>query len=129
MSAVTLRTPGGEPAAHPAGSPSDVPFVAQLRSRPGTLRLGTGTEPVITVRVQMPEVWDTLRVQAPGDTAVSLLKLRALESLVPDAAHPEDYVVKLRGFEVLDESLSLTGAGARDGSIFLIHNRRRRPVR
>lgn len=119
----------GEPAAHAAGAVSSTPFVAQLRSRPGALRLGTGTEPVITVRVQMPEVWDTLRVDAPADTPVSILKLRALELLVPDAAHAEDYVVKLRGFEVLDESLPLTGAGARDGSIFLVHGRRRRPVR
>lgn len=129
MSAVAPLTPRGEPAGHPAGTPASVPFVAQLRSRPGTLRLGTGTEPVITVRVQMPEVWDTLRVEAPADTAISMLKLRTLEVLVPDAAHPEDYMVKLRGFEVLDESLSLTGAGARNGSIFLVHNRRRRPVR
>lgn len=129
MSAVAPATPGGEPAAHPAGAPSSVPFVVQLRSRPGTLRLGTGTEPVITVRVQMTEVWDTLRVEAPADTPVAMLKRRALELLVPDAAHPEDYVVKLRGFEVLDESLSLADAGARDGSIFLIHSRRRRPVR
>ena len=128
MSAIAPVT-RGEPAAHAAGAAAAVPFVTQLRSRPGTLRLGTGTEPVITLRVQMLEVWDTLRVGAPGDTPVSMLKLRALELLVPDAAYPEDYVVKLRGFEVLDESLSLTGAGAGDGSIFLIHNRRRRPVR
>ncbi|HSA56002.1 MAG TPA: EsaB/YukD family protein [Gemmatimonadaceae bacterium] len=105
------------------------PFVTELRSRPGTVRLGTGTEPVITVRVQMPEVWDTVRVEAPADTAVATLKHRALELLVPDAAHPEDYVTKLRGFEVLDESQSLAAAGARDGSIFLVHGRRRRPVR
>lgn len=120
MSAVTPVAPGES---------TPAPFVAQLRSRPGALRLGTGTEPVITVRVQMPEVWDTVRVEAPADTPVAMLKLHALERLVPDAAHPEDYVVKLRGFEVLDESLPLTGAGARDGSIFLVHGRRRRPVR
>jgi hypothetical protein len=35
----------------------------------------------------------------------------------------------LRGFEVLDEDLPLTGAGASDGSIFLLTSRRRRPVR
>ena len=38
------------------------PFVAQLRSRPGVLRVGAAGEPTITVRVQMPEVWDVVRV-------------------------------------------------------------------
>lgn len=106
-----------------------VPFVAQIRSRPGVIRLGTGTEPVITVRVQVPEVWDTVRIDAPPDTAVAVVKDRALETLIPDEPHPEDYVIKLRGIEVLDESLSLAAAGAVNGSIFLVTSRRRRPVR
>jgi hypothetical protein len=42
---------------------------------------------------------------------------------------PEEFVMKLRGWEVLDESASLTDAGAIDGSIFLLTYRRRRPVR
>jgi hypothetical protein len=105
------------------------PFVAQLRSRPGTLRLGTGSEPVITVRVQVPEVWDTVRVEAPDDTPVATVKQRTLELLMPDAEHPEDYVVKLRGIEVLDESVPLAAAGAGNGAILLVTSRRRRPVR
>jgi hypothetical protein len=40
-----------------------------------------------------------------------------------------EYVIKLRGFEVLDENVSLADAGARNGSIFLLTHRRRRPVR
>jgi hypothetical protein len=43
-----------------------VPFVAQLRARPDVIRLGTGAEPVITVRVQSAETWDTVRVEAPA---------------------------------------------------------------
>jgi hypothetical protein len=107
---------------------SAVPFVAQLRARPGTIRLGTPGAPVITVRVQVPEASDTVRIDAPPDTAVLTLKQRALEALVATPDAPE-WVVKLHGFEVLDESASLATAGAVNGSTFLVTSRRRRPVR
>lgn len=105
-----------------------VPFVAQLRSRPEAIRLGTTTDPVITVRVQVPEVWDTVRVDAPPDTSVLALKEIALETLMPRAQSAE-YVSKLRGFEVLDETASLSAAGLVNGSTLLVTSRRRRPVR
>lgn len=107
-----------------------VPFTAQLRSRPGALRLGTENEPVITLRVQVPEVWDTIRVDAPPDTPVAVVKERALQALMPDeSGQHAEYVMKLAGWEVLDERVSLTDAGASQGSIFLLTGRRRRPVR
>ena len=61
-------------------------------------------------------------------SSVSEVKRAALNALSPedDAA---DYVIKLRGFEVLDENVTLADAGARNGSIFLLTHRRRRPVR
>jgi hypothetical protein len=106
------------------------PFVAQLRARPGTIRLGTPDEPVITVRVQVPEVWDTVRIDAPNHTPVATVRDRAIAALLDGApADPADYVVKLRGVEVLDESLSLADAGAENGSTLLVTSRRRRPVR
>lgn len=106
------------------------PFTTTLRSRPDEIRLGTGDEPVITLRVQIPEVWDTIRVVAPADTPVAVVKMRALGAMMPDeVANLVDYVMKLAGWEVLDEDVSLAEAGARDGSIFLLTNRRRRPVR
>jgi len=106
------------------------PFTTQLRSRPEGIRLGTGNEPVITLRVQIPEVWDTIRVDAPADTAVSVVKERALQALMPDeAVNHADFVMKLAGWEVLDEQVALSEAGARNGSIFLLTSRRRRPVR
>ena len=104
------------------------PFVAQLRSRPEVIRLGTTGEPVITVRVQVPEVWDTVRIDASPDTPVLVLKERALETLMP-GAEPVEYVTKLRGFEVLDETASLSAAGVVTGSTLLVTSRRRRPVR
>jgi hypothetical protein len=38
-------------------------------------------------------------------------------------------VVKLGGFEIMDERVSLQSAGVLDGSTLLIMARRRRPVR
>ncbi len=104
------------------------PFVAQLRARPEAIRLGTAGEPVITVRVQVPEVWDTVRIDAPPETPVLVLKRHALETLMP-GAEPAEYVTKLRGFEVLDETASLSSAGVLNGSTLLVTSRRRRPVR
>jgi hypothetical protein len=106
-----------------------VPFVASIRSRPEVVRLGTHDAPVITVRVHMPEVWDTLRIDAPPGTPVADIKSAALEQFTTGAANQSAYVVKLRGIEVLNESLSISAAGARNGSTFLITNRHRRPVR
>jgi hypothetical protein len=108
---------------------ASTPFVAQLRARPETIRLGTAGEPVITLRVQVPEVWDTVRIDAPPTTPVLVLKQRALETLLP-GVEPAEFVTKLRGFEVLDESASLSAAGVVSGSTLLVvTSRRRRPVR
>jgi hypothetical protein len=104
------------------------PFVAQLRSRPGTVRLGPPDAKTMSVRVEVPEVWDVVRIDAPPSETVLAVKIAALEVLMPGRDH-RAFVIKLRGFEVLDESLSLEGAGATDGSIFLLAYRRRRPVR
>jgi len=106
------------------------PFTAQIRSRPDGIRLGTGNEPLITLRVQVPEVWDTIRIDAPAETPVSVVKARALEALMPDALPQlEHFVMKFAGWEVLDERVSLADAGATHGSIFLLTSRRRHPVR
>ena len=107
---------------------SSTPFVAQLRARPETIRLGTEGDPVITVRVQVPETWDTVRIDVPPLTPVLTVKRRALETLAPGADAIE-WVTKLRGFEVLDETVSLSAAGVINGSTLLVTNRRRRPVR
>lgn len=104
------------------------PFVSQLRARPEAIRLGTAGSPVITIRVQVPEVWDTVRVDVPPDTPVLTVKERALEVLMAGADQAE-YVTKLRGWEVLDESASLEAAGVGNGSTLLVTSRRRRPVR
>jgi hypothetical protein len=105
------------------------PFVGSLRSRPQTIRLAPDGAPTITVRVQMPEAWDAVRFAVASTEPVINLKRRALEALSPGSKAPDEFVLKLRGWEVLDEMASLTDIGVADGSILLLTNRRKRPVR
>jgi hypothetical protein len=106
------------------------PFTAQLRARPGEIRLGADDAATRwTVRVQVPEVWDVVKLSVPPGEPVLSVKVRALQALVPDAAAPDAFVLKLHGIEVLDERAPLDATGATDGSIFLLTYRRRRPVK
>lgn len=109
------------------------PFVVQLRSRPGVSVLpAAGDESergTLHLRVEMPEVWDVARVDASPDEPVLAVKVHALAVLYPRARSHDEFVIKLRGMEIFDESVSLADAGARDGSTFLLTHRRRRPVR
>ena len=105
-------------------------FVAHVRARPETVRLAPEGAPTIAVRVEMPEVWDVVRFAvSPAEPTINL-KRRALEELAPDMGeHHEDFVFKLRGWEVLDENAPLAEVGVVDGSILLLTHRRKRPVR
>jgi len=105
------------------------PFVTQLRARGTALQLASAGEATITVRVEMPEVWDTVKAVVSPSQSVSALKTAALAALYPTGEAAGDFVLKHQGWEVLDESVPLGTAGAVDGSIFLLTHRRRRPVR
>ena len=105
------------------------PFVTQLRTRGDVIQMASAGAASVTVRVEMPEVWDVVRVAVPLSESVLALKLRALAALHPTGEPADAFVMKLRGFEVLDESTTLGSVGAVDGSIFLLTHRRRRPVR
>ena len=105
------------------------PFVTQLRSRPSMIRLAAPGADTITIRVEMPEVWDVVAIAVSPVEPVINVKTRALEALFPDAQLHTDFVVKLHGWEILDETASLADAGVIDGSILLLTFRRRRAVR
>jgi hypothetical protein len=105
------------------------PFVTTLRARAATIQLAIEGAATITIRVEMPEVWDVVRIVADPVQPILAVKARALEALFPEADTHADFVLKLRGWEILDESASLTDAGVVDGSILLLTHRRRRPVR
>jgi hypothetical protein len=105
------------------------PFVASLRtSKNAPILIGTPDGKALSIRVEVPERWDVVLLSTAPRTSVSDVKRAALRAVSPDD-DVSDYVIKLRGFEVLDENVSLTDAGACDGSIFLLTHRRRRPVR
>ncbi|MCC7001910.1 MAG: hypothetical protein IT357_07120 [Gemmatimonadaceae bacterium] len=100
-----------------------------LRARPGVVALGTDLSNAISVRVQMPELWQTIAMTLAEGTSVLAMKKAALEAF-GEYQHPSDeFVVKLHGWEVLDETVPVTEAGAKDGSTFLVSYRHRRPVR
>jgi len=109
--------------------PVPVPFVASLRVPPGIIRLGAEGEPRISIRVEIPEVWDAVRVDAPLTESVFAVKTRALTALYPDHATPSEFVVKRNGIAIQDETVSLGTAGVRSGSTLLVMLLRRRPVR
>ena len=105
------------------------PFVSQLRTGPEVLVIGSGGGPRLHLRVQLADVWDTVRVEAPASEPLISVKLRVLEELGVEPVDQVAYVTKLGGFEMLDENLSLQEIGVTDGSTLLLAVRRRRPVR
>jgi hypothetical protein len=107
---------------------SAAPFVNGLRVRGEAFKLGSGAGDVLHLRAQVLEAWDTIGVDADPSASVKSLKELAVKELYPDARSADEYVVKLNGFEILDEAAPISSTDARSGSTFLITDRRRRPV-
>jgi hypothetical protein len=104
------------------------PFVNSLRAAGPPFILGSASNQMLHVRAQVLEAWDAIRIDANPSASVRSLKQLALRELYPDARREEEYVVKLHGFEILDEDAPISSTPARNGSTFLITDRRRRPV-
>jgi hypothetical protein len=109
-------------------------FANSLRARKGVITVGdaaasTPSGATVELRVEMPAVWDVVRVNAQSTDSVRTVKVYAISALVPDALFPDEFSVKLNGVEIFDESRSLSDAGVVDGSTLLVAHRRRRPVR
>jgi hypothetical protein len=103
-------------------------FVNSLRTRGLPFKLGTPSDQPLRLRAQVLEAWDAIAIDANPSASVRSLKQLALSELYPDVQHADDYVVKLNGFEILDEDAPISSTAARNGSTFLITDRRRRPV-
>lgn len=103
-------------------------FVAQLRSTraPVVLAEGAGT---ITLRAEASDIWETARVTAKPTTSVADFRRGVVQALYGGDAHEDEFVLKHRGWELLDPLATLADAGIVDGSIVLVAYRRRRPVR
>ena len=105
------------------------PFVTELRAGGDVVVLGGGNGPVLHLRAQSAELWDTIRIDVPASATVAAVKEAALARFHPNGVQPSEFVVKIRGFEILDEHDSLEASGIRNGSTLLISRRRRMPVR
>jgi len=70
-----------------------------------------------------------VRIDAPQGASVHEIQALALEALYPTSLPLTDFVIKRAGWEVRDERQTLQELGARDGTIFLLTFRERRPVR
>ena len=112
-----------------SGAVRVLPFVTQLRSREGLNHLDEGVAERIVVRVQLLEQWETTAWDVATITTVATLKREALVAFGLPHAIAEDFVLKLRGIDVRDESATVPASGARDGSTYLLTYRRRRAVR
>jgi hypothetical protein len=93
------------------------------------VRVGREDGPRIIIRVELPEQWDTVAFDTAANAPVSELKHEALAQFGLGREMPEEFVLKLLGFEVRGEDATVADSGARDGSTFLLTWRRRRPVR
>jgi hypothetical protein len=107
---------------------SETSFVNGLRVRGEPFKLGSGSANVLHLRAQVLEAWDAIRIDADPSASVKSLKQLALNELYPDVRHDDEFVVKLHGFEILDETGPISSTAAKNGSTFLITDRRRRPV-
>ena len=89
-----------------------------------------GPATTLAVRVMVIDAWDQVVLAVDPGTAVAEVKRLALErALRRPGLRTEDYVIKFRGAEVLDESLTLASLGAQPNSPFIVLPARRRPVR
>ncbi len=74
------------------------PFVTQLRSRRGIVAVASSHAGIhVTVRVHLPEQWDTVAFDIPGDAMVGALKREALNQFGLTDAIADDYVLNHRG--------------------------------
>ena len=80
------------------------------------------------VRVMVAPAWNTIELRVAPQTTVRELKRRAMREakIDPDS---DEFVVKHRGAEVLDESLTLDGAGIVPNAHLIVLHARRQPVR
>ncbi len=82
----------------------------------------------IPVRVMVQDAWDEIRLDLSPDTILSEVKWNALAA-TRVKGDPTTYLMKFRGAELTDESLSLDEAGIVPNAALIVLARRRRPVR
>jgi hypothetical protein len=74
------------------------------------------------------DAWDQVEITVSGAMSVKELKQKAL-GMTHTGKSPDEYAVKFRGAELLDEAQTLTQAGVVPKASLIVVPRRRRPVR
>jgi hypothetical protein len=82
----------------------------------------------LRLRVMVQDAWDEVPLDLQPGTSLAELKRAALDA-TRVRRDPDEYVLKFRGFELLDESLSLVDAGLVSNGAVIVLPRRRRPLR
>ncbi|HEU4523752.1 MAG TPA: hypothetical protein VFR62_01955 [Gemmatimonadales bacterium] len=82
----------------------------------------------LRLRVTVQDAWDEVPLDLPPATSLAELKRAALDA-TRVRRDPDEYVLKFRGFELLDESQSLADAGLVPNGAVIVLPWRRRPVR
>lgn len=77
--------------------------------------------------VMVRDVWDRISVPYTPGTSIDELK-RSVLTTARVVADPADYLIKFRGAELRDESLSVDASGIPPGAPLVITHRRRRAV-
>ncbi len=81
----------------------------------------------LAVRVKVLDAWDEVTLTVPASTPVADVKRAALVAVHAGLA-PTEYLVKFRGAEVRDESVSLSQHGIPSDGALIVLRRRRSPV-
>ena len=90
----------------------------------------TAAEERFAVRVMVTSVWDHVFLPVDANTTAAQLKREALRAaLKRSTVNPNDFVLKFRGAEVSDESLTLGRLGVVPNAPFIVLPARRQPVR
>lgn len=83
----------------------------------------------IPVRVMVMPAWDTATIQTDESTTVAQLKREALRQTRKTTADEQTCMVKYRGAQILDESVTLRSLGVVPNAPFIVLPARRQPVR
>ncbi len=81
------------------------------------------------VRVMVTPAWEQVPVQVDDTTTAAQLKHQALKAALKTTENEQAFVVKFRGAQVLDESITMRALGAVPNAPFIVLPGRRQPVR
>ncbi len=82
----------------------------------------------LPLRVMVQDTWDEVHLDLPAATSLAEVKRQALGA-TRTAGDPAAFMLKFRGAELRDESISLSSAGLVPNAALIVLRKRRRPVR